>query len=192
MAAGLTYCIYRDAILTFASQASPGTSGLGFYTELRSHASGATASARRGMHSFVIGLVICALSICLGFNTGGYSSRVLLTLPHTNILYFRCLNPVRDFGPRLVALMAGYGGYTFTSRNGWWFWGGWVAIISGSLTGACLYDVFIFIGGMSLINYAPRRRHRAKLKKESKWRKRLGIGKRKLPSLVDGIKNLED
>jgi hypothetical protein len=44
----------------------------------------------------------------------------------------------------------------------------------------------------SPINYAPRRRHRAKLKKETKWRKRLGIGKEKGPELEDGIKNLED
>jgi aquaglyceroporin related protein len=99
---------------------------------------------------------------------------------------------VRDFGPRLVALMAGYGGHTFTDHYGWWFWGGWVATISGSLAGGGLYDTFIFIGGESPINYAPRRRHRAKLKKETKWRRRLGIGKEKIPELEDGIKNLED
>lgn len=87
--------------------------------------------------------------------------------------------------------MAGYGD-TFTARGGWWFWGGWVATICGSLTGASLYDIFIFIGGESPVNYAPRRRKRAALKKETKWRRRLGIGKQKVPSLEDGIKNLED
>jgi aquaglyceroporin related protein len=94
-AAGLTYCLYRDAILSLAPTASPGASGLGFYTEPVSHVSSATAFFTEfvadavllcvifamgddsnappgaGMHSFVIGLVIYVLCICLGFNTGG-------------------------------------------------------------------------------------------------------------------------
>lgn len=107
-------------------------------------------------------------------------------------MHYRCFNAVRDIGPRFVALMAGYGETTFTERGGWWFWGCWVATISGCLTGAALYDTFIFIGGESPINYAPRRRRRAKLKKENKWRKRLGIGKEKVPSLEEGIKKLEN
>ncbi|KAJ5489786.1 Glycerol uptake facilitator protein [Penicillium diatomitis] len=197
-AAGLAYCIYRDAILALAPNVPAGASGLGFYTEPQNYVRPVTAFFTEfiadailvcvifamgddsnappgaGMHSFVIGLVIYVLCICLGYGTGG------------------CLNPVRDFGPRLVALMAGYGSETFTAHGGWWFWGGWVATISGALTGAVLYDTFIFIGGESPINYPRRRRRRAKLKKEKKWRRRLGIGKEKLPSLEEGIKNLED
>ncbi len=88
--------------------------------------------------------------------------------------------------------MAGYGRNTFTDHQGWWFWGCWVATITGCLAGACLYDIFVFIGGESPINYAPRRRTRAKLKKEAKWRKRLGLHKDKIPSLEAGIKDLED
>lgn len=84
----------------------------------------------------------------------------------------------QSFGPRLVALMAGYGSTTFTSQNGWWFWGAWVATISGALTGACLYYVFIFIGGESPINYAPPRRQRARLKKESGGRDLALAGKK--------------
>ncbi|KAJ5982853.1 Glycerol uptake facilitator protein [Penicillium waksmanii] len=197
-AAGLAYCLYRDDIIAFSPTASAGTTGLGFYTEPLGHISYATAFFTEfvadaillcvlfalgddgnappgaGMHSFIIGLVIYVLCICLGFNTGG------------------CLNPVRDFGPRLVALMAGYGGITFTDHQGWWFWGCWMATIGGCLAGACLYDIFVFIGGESPINYAPRRRMRAKLKKEAKWRKRLGFHKDKIPSLEEGIKSLED
>lgn len=115
---------------------------------------------------------------------GKFLPRFLFTAALTR--FYRCLNPVRDFGPRLVALTVGYGGETFTARNGWWFWGGWVATISGCLVGAVLYDTFIFIGGESPINYAPRRRMRAKLKEETKWRHRLGIGKSKIPSLEEG------
>ena len=97
-AAGLTYCLYRDSILSLAPNAPPGASGLGFYTEPLSHVSSATAFFNEyiadvvllcvifamgddsnappgaGMHSFVIGLVIYVLCICLGFNTGGYDS----------------------------------------------------------------------------------------------------------------------
>ncbi|KAJ6155270.1 Glycerol uptake facilitator protein [Penicillium chermesinum] len=197
IAAGLAYCIYRDAILHLAPTLPADASGLGFYTGPMNYVSSVTAFFTEfvgdaillcvifalgddgnappgaGMHSFVIGLVIYVLCISLGYNDGG------------------CFNPARDIGPRLVALMAGYGRTTFVDRGGWWFWGGWVATISGSLAGAALYDIFIFIGGESPINYAPRRRRRARLKKENKWRKRLGIGKEKVPSLEEGIKKLE-
>ncbi|KAJ6001900.1 Glycerol uptake facilitator protein [Penicillium canescens] len=181
-AAGLAYCIYRDSIVTFVPTASAALrrhSSLSsllmrFFCVIFAMGDDSNAPPGAGMRSFVIGLVIYVLCICLGFNTGG------------------CLNPMRDFGPRLVALMVGYGGETFTARNGWWFWGGWVATISGCLVGAVLYDTFIFIGGESPINYAPRRRMRAKLKEETKWRHRFGIGKCKIPSLEEGIKKLED
>ncbi|CAI7578051.1 unnamed protein product [Penicillium bialowiezense] len=179
-AAGIAYCIYRDSIIAFTPTASAGTSGLGFYTEPLSHVSSVTAFFTEFIGDAILVCVIFAMGDDsnappgAGFNTGGI------------------LNPVRDFCPRLVALMAGYGGQTFTGRDAWWFWGGWVATISGCLFGATLYDTFIFIGGESPINYAPRRRRRAKLKEETKWRKRLGIGKQKLPSLEDGIKKLED
>lgn len=68
--------------------------------------------------------------------------------------------------------MVGYGKVTFTAWNGWWFWG------CGSLARACWYDIFIFIAGESPINYPRRRRKRVKLKKESKWKRWLGIGNR--------------
>lgn len=96
VAAGLAFCIYRDAILNLAPHLPPGSSGLGFYTEPLEYVSSPTAFFTEfiadaillcvifamgddsnappgaGMHSFVIGLVIYVLSICLGFNTGGY------------------------------------------------------------------------------------------------------------------------
>lgn len=99
-AAGIAYCIYRDSIIAFTPTASAGTSGLGFYTEPLSHVSSVTAFFTEfiadailvcvifamgddsnappgaGMHSFVIGLVIYVLCICLGFNTGGYVSSI--------------------------------------------------------------------------------------------------------------------
>jgi aquaglyceroporin related protein len=87
--------------------------------------------------------------------------------------------------------MAGYGGITFTERRGWWFWGAWLATLSGALVGGAMYDIFIFIGGESPINYPRTRRHRAKLKKEAKWRRRLNLGRQKLPSIEEGINKLD-
>lgn len=87
--------------------------------------------------------------------------------------------------------MAGYGGNTFTERNGWWFWGAWLATTLGALAGAAVYDVFVFIGGESPVNYPPARRKRAFLKKALKWRKRLGVRKRKVPQIEEGLKDLE-
>lgn len=87
--------------------------------------------------------------------------------------------------------MAGYGSQTFLENDCWWLWGAWIATISGAIAGASLYDIFIFIGGESPINYAPRRRKRAKLKKEAKWRRRLRWNRKKVPQIEDEIKDLE-
>lgn len=94
-AAAISYCLYRDAILTMAPKAEAGPTGLGLYTEPRGYVSSVTAFFTEfvadtillcvifamgddsnappgaGMHSFVIGLVIYVLCICLGFSTGG-------------------------------------------------------------------------------------------------------------------------
>ncbi|KAE8153812.1 aquaporin-like protein [Aspergillus avenaceus] len=197
-AAGLAYCIYYDSIRASDPGVSLGANGLGFYTEPLTHVLNVTAFFNEflaaailictifamgddtnappgaGMHSFIIGLVIFVLAIGFGYNTGG------------------CFNPARDLGPRLVALMAGYGGYTFTEHRGWWFWGAWLATISGALVGGAMYDIFIFIGGESPINYPRTRRHRAKLKKEAKWRRRLHLGEDRLPSIEEGLKELDN
>lgn len=95
-AAGLAYCLYRDSILNVSESPNLGAIGLGFFTEPRSYVSGATAffdefvataillcaifamgddnnaPPGAGMHSFIIGLLIFVLSVCFGFNTGGY------------------------------------------------------------------------------------------------------------------------
>lgn len=58
-----------------------------------------------GMAAFIIGLLATALCMAFGYNTRAY------------------LNPARDFGPRLVALAAGYRPSIFTAANYWWLWG---------------------------------------------------------------------
>ncbi|PLB53653.1 putative aquaporin [Aspergillus steynii IBT 23096] len=196
-AGGLAYCIYRDSILALAPTTPMGATGIGFYTEPLSYVrnvtaffnefvsaailictifamgDGGNAPPGAGMHSFIIGLLILVLCVGFGFNTGGV------------------FNPARDLGPRLVALMAGYGGSTFTERDGWWFWGAWLATTTGALAGAAVYDVFVFIGGESPVNYPPARRKRAFLKRALKWRKRLGLRRKRIPQLEEGLKDLE-
>lgn len=94
-AAGIAYCLYRDSIITQTPTIPPNTAGFGFYTEPLSYVSSATgffnefvgtalllctilalgddsnAPPGAGMHSFIIGLIITVLSICLSYNTGG-------------------------------------------------------------------------------------------------------------------------
>lgn len=80
-----------------------------------------------GMNSFIVGLVITALTFAFAFNTG------------------MALNPARDFGPRLALLCLGYGGDLFTDP--YWFFGPFAATLCGAFVGAGVYDFFIFTGG---------------------------------------------
>ncbi|KAL3454134.1 aquaporin-like protein [Aspergillus insuetus] len=118
-----------------------------------------------GMQAFIIGLLITVLILAMGYTTGG------------------CFNPARDFGGRLVTVMAGWGGGMFTEYHAWWVWGPWVADIAGGLFGGFLYDLVVFTGGESPINYPPRRRKRALLLKERNVRKKTHLGRKKVPDL---------
>jgi len=104
-----------------------------------------------GMHAFIVGLVVCVLTMAFGYTTGA------------------CMNPARDFGPRVVATIVGYGGRVFTDWNAWWIYGAWGATISGGLVGGLLYDVCIFVGGESPINYPRGKRRRARDKAKKRW-----------------------
>lgn len=95
-----------------------------------------------GMHALIVGLVVTVLSMAFGYPTGA------------------CLNPARDFGPRLAALALGYSPQIFTVDHVWWLWGPWVATVSGAVMGSACYDVFIFVGGESPVNYLGRKRRR--------------------------------
>lgn len=149
-----------------------GGSGKSFYTQPTSIAGAGTAFANEfvatailscailalgddsnappgaGMHALIVGLVVTVLTMAFGYNTGA------------------CLNPARDLGPRLATAVVGYGGRVFTVRNAWWIYGAWGATISGGLMGGALYDVAIFVGGESPVNY-PRGKRR-KMKREAK------------------------
>lgn len=87
--------------------------------------------------------------------------------------------------------MAGWGGHLFREKHAWWVWGPWVAGITGGLFGAFIYDLTMFTGGESPINYPPRRRKRALLMKEKTWRERLGIGRHKVGDLEKAARDNE-
>ncbi|KAJ5180252.1 hypothetical protein N7492_003462 [Penicillium capsulatum] len=192
-AGGIAYAIYHDAILeivattklpqntSVAAQAMitmpkpfvhPATA---FFTEFLGSAilfaaivalgDDTNAPPGAGMQAFVLGILISVVILALGYNTGG------------------CFNCARDFGPRLVAVMAGWGGHLFRDMHAWWIWGPWCADISGALFGALIYDMAIFTGGESPVNYPPRRRKRALRVRGANLRKKLGLGRKKVKDL---------
>lgn len=113
-----------------------------------------------GMNSFIIGLIICCLSMAFANQTGA------------------ALNPSRDFGPRLALLALGYGAGLFT--NPYWFYGPWVGTLLGSFMGAFLYDFMIFTGGESPVNYPLERTRRSLYKSRMKWERRLHLIKKEV------------
>ncbi|KAH0290635.1 aquaporin, partial [Aureobasidium sp. EXF-3399] len=159
----IAIAIYRDAILYSDGGLIGSSTGIQIYTQPKEYVQPATAFFTEflgtailtcsilalgddsnsppgaGMHAFIIGLLVIALIMSLGSNTGG------------------CFNPVRDFGPRLAAMAMGYGTEVFTAYHNWWIWGAWGATISGGITGGVLYDTCIFKGGESPVNYTPKK-----------------------------------
>jgi len=153
---GLAYLVYHDAIHSVDPGLTAKTARV-FYTTPQPHIGIASAFFSEfmamaifvcivfalgddensppgsGMNAFIIGLVVTLMGLTMGYNTGP------------------SLNPMRDMSTRLVALMAGYGTQTF--RNWWWIGGVWGADLAGGLVGAAVYDVFVFVGGESPVNY---------------------------------------
>jgi aquaglyceroporin related protein len=200
-AAGIAYAIYHDAIVQAAVTSNVPQSqsaakeamvtspkefvnpAAAFFTEFVGSAvligvimalgDDTNAPPGAGMQAFIIGLLITVLVLALGYTTGG------------------CFNPARDFGARLVCLMAGWGGNLFTEYHAWWVWGPWVADIFGGLFGGFLYDLIIFTGGESPVNYPPRRRKRAMLLKERIIRRKAGFGQNKIPELERAAQEFE-
>lgn len=115
-----------------------------------------------GMNAFILGLIVVVISMAFGHNTGA------------------ACNPSRDFGPRLALLALGYGNSLFTDP--YWFYGPWVACITGAIFGAALYDIAIFTGGESPINYPSYKMKRA----ARKWRGRMLERARRVPRRLGG------
>jgi glycerol uptake facilitator-like aquaporin len=77
-----------------------------------------------GTAPVVVGLLVVAIGMTLGFNAG------------------YAINPARDFGPRLFTAVAGWGADVFRAGPAWW-WVPVVAPIAGAVTAGWVYDGFI-------------------------------------------------
>jgi aquaglyceroporin related protein len=86
----------------------------------------------QGMTALIFGLNGFLTMVALGYNTG------------------LGISPARDLGPRLIALWVGY---DEAFKGGYWAYGPWGASIAGALFGGLMYDLFIFVGGESPVNY---------------------------------------
>lgn len=155
----LAFAIYRDNIIHFDGGLNPDSTGAYIYTQPKDWVSNSTAFFTEmlgtalvgcsilalgdshnsppgaGMHAFIIGLLVTTVTMALGYSTGG------------------CFNPVRDLGPRLASIAVGYPLSSFNARSAWWVWGPCCATITGALLGALVYDICIFKGGESPVNY---------------------------------------
>lgn len=56
------------------------------------------------------------------------------------------LNPARDFGPRLLTSMVGYGKDVYIYRNQYWLWCPIIAPFLGAQFGTIFYDAFLYNG----------------------------------------------
>lgn len=106
-----------------------------------------------GMNAFILGLVVAIEVTAFSANTGA------------------ALNPARDMGPRLTLITVGFSRHDLFG-DGWWIYGAWCAPITGAIVGAILYDVAIFVGGESPINYPRNSVKRVGHKAGARWRHR--------------------
>ncbi|KAF2637011.1 aquaporin-like protein [Massarina eburnea CBS 473.64] len=169
-AGALAWAVYREAIMHADPDLTPEKTGIAFYSIPQTYVSTSTAFFNNfvsaafylcvtfaiqdddntppgsGMNALIYGLLSYLLSISMGYYGIGIS-------------------PARDLGPRFIAWWVGYGRDTFAT--GWWAYGPVFAGLSGSLFGALVYDVFIFTGGESPVNY-----HWQNPREMFKWRYR--------------------
>ncbi|KAN0064103.1 hypothetical protein ACQY0O_003267 [Thecaphora frezii] len=88
-----------------------------------------------GMTALVLGLTIAMVGMSLGWASG------------------QALSPSRDLGPRLWLTCMGYGKELWTHDSSWWIYGPQAGCFSGALLGGLIYDLTIFTGAESPVNY---------------------------------------
>lgn len=170
----IAFGIYHDAILEYDPQltSTPQGTGTSFYTlpkpfvtiptaffsDFTSAAimagtamalgDDSNAPPGSGMHAFIIGLIGFALASTFGYNTGIQT------------------NPAKDLASRLVPYWFGYGNRMWEKL---WFVEAWAAAIFGGLFGCLVYDVLIFEGEISPINWPSVKRKKSRKGTRGRW-----------------------
>lgn len=88
-----------------------------------------------GLAALVLGFVVVMIGMSFGWPTS------------------YAISPSRDLGPRIFLYMVGYGKVVWTDNHFWWLYGPIAGCFTGGLLGAFLYDLAIFTGEESPINY---------------------------------------
>lgn len=83
---------------------------------------------RANMAAFLVGLTVVAIGLCFGTNAG------------------YAINPARDFGPRLLTYIEGWGQLAFPGAGTYFdhYW--WIPIVGpliGGVVGICVYDLLV-------------------------------------------------
>ncbi|MGH9347018.1 MAG: MIP family channel protein [Vicinamibacterales bacterium] len=82
------------------------------------------APAPGSLTPVLVGLLVLVIGATFGWNAG------------------YAINPARDFGPRLLTAVGGWGAGVFSASGAWW----WVPIVApcvGGVIGGAVYDLFI-------------------------------------------------
>ncbi|KAH1666266.1 hypothetical protein KXX15_007980 [Aspergillus fumigatus] len=191
-AGGIAYALYHDAIVdsALANHVTQGESPArqALLTAPKDFAHPVTAF----FNEFIGTAILVGTTMALGDDTnappgggggGGGGGGI--------IVEGECFNGARDFGPRLVALMAGWEGEVFREKHVWWIWGPWAADITGGLFGTFIYDLAIFTGAEGPIDYPRRRRKRALLIKEKNQMVELRCKRRKIRDVEIAVREVE-
>ncbi|KAK5734354.1 hypothetical protein LTR17_009018 [Elasticomyces elasticus] len=180
----LAYAIYRDNIMHLHEGLIPDSTGIYFYTQPQAWITPITAFFNESLVSAVLGCAVMALGDSGNSPPGAGMHAFIIGLMVTTCTIIgsystsACLNPARDFGPRLATLALGYPTSLFTAYHNWWIWGPWGADVTGALMGGFIYDIFIFPGSESPVNFSLWRYKMEAMKREDDMLRRLGQSKR--------------
>ncbi|GAA6006496.1 hypothetical protein JCM11491_004984 [Sporobolomyces phaffii] len=89
-----------------------------------------------GLGAIVLGFVVVAIGMSNGW-VSGYA-----------------INPARDIGPRFALWVVGYGKQVWTHDDCWWIFGPLLGPLVGSIGGCLAYDMLIFNGPGSPVNWS--------------------------------------
>lgn len=144
----LTFVTYREAIME-TKQINNSTMGI-FGTYSAEHISTGTSLIDQIICTTFFLMIICAITDERNMNVPKGLVPIAIGFANIGLLHisfgYNCgtpLNPARDFSPRVLSAIAGWGGETFTFKNYGYFWTPIVACHIGGILGCWIYRLFI-------------------------------------------------